>query len=133
MDPLGEEDFRLNGERIRVHKFDADPKPSTPHGHYLESGKKLARDGTIYNNGRAIGKLPKADLSRWGAFLKRAGFLALVVAAAPSALADSTLTGHIETPVQNREPRSSDSMFLPKDYTFEDIFGKEKSGGKGCD
>ena len=38
---IAEDDYRVNGEVWRVHKFDADPFPSRPHAHCVSGAKRF--------------------------------------------------------------------------------------------
>jgi len=48
---------RANGEVWRIHQNDADPRPSNPHGHNLESGLKLhLGTGELFQGTRNTGE-----------------------------------------------------------------------------
>jgi hypothetical protein len=61
--PLGvprrllEQRVRRHGEVWQINRNDADPFPSNPHAHNLESGVKMdLGTGELYLKGRALGK-----------------------------------------------------------------------------
>lgn len=60
---LDERAVRVHGEVWRIHKNDADPFPSNPHGHNLETGHKLhLGTGELYLRNRPDGKIDRKDL-----------------------------------------------------------------------
>jgi hypothetical protein len=61
---LVEQRVRHRGEVWQINQNDADPFPSNPHGHNLESGHKLdLSTGELYSKRRAVGrKIPRKDL-----------------------------------------------------------------------
>jgi hypothetical protein len=61
---LSEVTVRSNGELWRIHKNDADPWPSNPHAHNLETGLKLhLGTGELFLKRRSVGeKISKKDL-----------------------------------------------------------------------
>lgn len=60
---LVEQTVRRNGEIWRIHRNDADPFPSNPHGHNLESGHKLhLGTGELFFGRRLTGKISRKDL-----------------------------------------------------------------------
>jgi RHS repeat-associated protein len=84
-DPSGLASCKIDGERITVHQNDADPWPSQPHGHIYDKNLKVDTEGNKWNatTRKWAGKLSRAGLKRWTAFLEDlnsvAGFLASVV------------------------------------------------------
>jgi len=60
---LVEETVRCNGEVWRIHRNDADPFPSNPHGHNLQSGCKLhLGTGELFLRRHFVGKISRKDL-----------------------------------------------------------------------
>lgn len=62
---IDEKQIKVSGEIWRIHKFDADPCPSNPHGHNVETGYKLhLGDGQLYTSKcKPLGKkIDKKDL-----------------------------------------------------------------------
>jgi hypothetical protein len=60
---LAEQTVRRHGEIWRIHRNDADPFPSNPHGHNLESGHKLhLGTGELFFSRRSVGRISRADL-----------------------------------------------------------------------
>ncbi|SDP13008.1 hypothetical protein SAMN05428975_0416 [Mucilaginibacter sp. OK268] len=57
--------FRENGSVWIIHKNDADPFPSNPHAHKLDSFVKLhLGNGKLYRKTQVYGQLPKKELER---------------------------------------------------------------------
>lgn len=63
-----QKDFRVRGDVWRVHKYDADPFPSSPHAHCIEGrafykgGKMHLGTGELYKGGAATGyRYPPKD------------------------------------------------------------------------
>lgn len=65
---LDERTVKAGGQRIRVHKSDADPWPSDLHGHVLDRPRTKvdAYDGGIYDTGtrKRVGTMGKKDLRK---------------------------------------------------------------------
>jgi hypothetical protein len=60
---LVEQTIKYKGEIWRVHRNDADPFPSNPHAHNLESGYKLhLGTGELYLRRRLVSRVSKKDL-----------------------------------------------------------------------
>jgi len=56
-------DVKLNGERWRLHRYDADPFPSNPHAHNFRQNVKLhLGNGEYYRARRMMGKMHRKDL-----------------------------------------------------------------------
>ena len=61
------EEVRLKaaGEIWEIHKNDADPRPSNPHAHNVESGLKLdLSTGELYRKTTMVGRVTKKDLGK---------------------------------------------------------------------
>jgi hypothetical protein len=90
---------------IDVHKNDADPWPSKPHGHIYDKNQVVDEDGTIYNKqtGEKVGQLSKKGRKAWHKFLRGKGFLSICVGIAlipnyspEDAIADLLMIGDAE-------------------------------------
>ncbi len=92
-DPNGLAAFKgITSEPVYVHKNDADPFPSSPHGHvgHPKSTTKLdANTGEFYKNGQKTGKkLSKKKLAKFRQMLQARGLLGGLVALLAVAGAD---------------------------------------------
>lgn len=55
---LDEQIVKVKGERWEIHKFDADPFPSNPHAHNLDSGLKLhLGTGELFRKRACVGRI----------------------------------------------------------------------------
>jgi hypothetical protein len=60
---LLEERVKIKGEIWQINKYDADPKPSNPHAHNLDTGTKLhLGNGWLYRKTKPIKQLSKKKL-----------------------------------------------------------------------
>jgi len=60
---LEEQTVRRHGQVWRIHRNDADPFPSNPHGHNLDSGLKLhLGTGELFRKKLFVGKIQAKDL-----------------------------------------------------------------------
>lgn len=60
---LTEKTVKLKGEIWRIHKYDADPFPSSPHAHNLETGLKLhLGTGELFRKTKQVGRIKCKEL-----------------------------------------------------------------------
>jgi hypothetical protein len=66
-DPQGLIDVKIGGDRVSIHKNDADPWPSQPHGHYVDKPHTLDSEGNLYDSRtrQYIGRLKKKQRLIW--------------------------------------------------------------------
>jgi hypothetical protein len=62
---------KIDGNRVTVHKNDADHWPSQPHGHIYDKNQVVNTEGQIFNKTtrQAVGRFSRAGLARWKSFL----------------------------------------------------------------
>lgn len=75
IDPNGLADIKVDGQNIRVHKYDVDPWPSKPHGHIYEKNQVVDTEGRTSDKstGKQVGQLSKAGKKKWTVFLAKLG------------------------------------------------------------
>ena len=69
---LTEQTIKSGGEIWRIHKNDADPLPSSPHAHNMETGLKLhLGSGELFNKSRLVRRISCKDLLELRSHVKK--------------------------------------------------------------